>query len=92
MNTYPRLTCFKYEIALNCVSPMRIVVDYRGDRPVAPTDVGRSCCERGMGMGWWLLGRDGGWDCVGGVRGFLIPHFVRNDRENCWGVFGMVEG
>ena len=21
MNSYPRLTCFKYEIALNCVSP-----------------------------------------------------------------------
>ena len=22
MNSYPRLTCFKYEIALNCVSPI----------------------------------------------------------------------
>ena len=24
MNSYPRLTCFKYEIALNCVSPILI--------------------------------------------------------------------
>ena len=48
--------------------------------------VGLLRAEYGVGVDGW----DGGWDCVGGVRGFLIPHFVQNDRENCCGVFGMV--
>ncbi len=30
MNSYPRLTRFKYEIALNCVSPMRITSGEKG--------------------------------------------------------------
>ena len=32
--------------------------------------------EYGDGTDGW----DGGWDCVGSVRRFLIPHFVRNNR------------
>ena len=42
MNSYPRLTCFKYEIALNCVSP---IPNWRKSLP--PLRGGRSSARRG---------------------------------------------